>query len=47
MDAPAALLGLALVALAVAAVGVAVGILVVAPRITAWMDRDEEPRDDG
>jgi hypothetical protein len=36
-----------LVAVVVGVLGVAVGILLIAPRMTRWVDRDEEPRDDG
>jgi hypothetical protein len=39
------LAGLLAVALLVGAVGVAVGMLVVGPRLTRWMDRDEEAGD--
>jgi hypothetical protein len=36
---------LLVVALVVGAVGVVVGILVIGPRLTRWMDRDEEAGD--
>jgi len=45
IDFAALLVQFLLLTAVVGAVGVAVGILLIGPRLTRWMDRDEEPGD--
>lgn len=45
IDPFAALVGFVIVASVVGVIGVAIGILVIGPRLTRWAERDEEPGD--